>query len=92
MPKEWINFIRKYLIKILSKILLRLFFLENFYPFSVQQVNQNVRLAAAVQLKNATDKNWKPRGGISAEEKAVVKDFLLKTIPLETSSVVASQA
>lgn len=51
-----------------------------------------VRLCAAVQLKHGTDKYWKPRGGISPEEKLVIKQLLLETIPHEQSGPVAAQA
>ena len=59
---------------------------------SIGAINEQVRLFAAMQLKHATDKYWKPRGGISADEKREVKDFMLKTIPAEQNSAVAIQA
>lgn len=61
-------------------------------PSNIEHVNEVVRLCAAMQLKHATDKFWKPRGGLPNDEKVLVKQSLLQTIPLEQSMPVAAQA
>ena len=57
----------------------------------INDLPDNVRLAASLQLKHATDKQWKPRGGLSDEQKTSVKNYILGTIVQETNSAIAAQ-
>ena len=41
----------------------------------INDLPENVRLAASLQLKHATDKHWKPRNGLSVDQKTSVKNI-----------------
>lgn len=57
----------------------------------INDLPDNVRLAAALQLKHATDKHWKPRNGLSDDQKTSVKKYILATIANESNSSIAAQ-
>jgi len=57
----------------------------------INDLPENVRLAASLQLKHATDKHWKPRNGLSVDQKTSVKKYILATIANESNSAIAAQ-